>query len=437
MSTFSTTEASAPPPLVESFRRAPWFVLLFVGLWPWPGIAEGVLSLGAVVAIAMLLRRRFSGGARLMTGEAWAMTTAVFLAYWLPQLVSAWDAVNLQRVVREVVADLRYLPFLWLVAMAVADARGRRITLVGIAIIALVWTIDGLVQALTGLSLGGVSNPDRLSGIFGQYNLKIGLVLASLSPFVLVMATRRFGVAGWALVAVGLVVVVVLAGARASWITLALSLLATGFWAMGVRRAVLALFAGGVLLFGSAMLFSDRFEQRIERTTAALSGDAEGMDFALSFRLPIWQTAWAMWRDNWATGVGVRGFRDAYATYAAEDDHWLQEGWVGAFHAHQIVLELLSETGLFGLLCWLVAAAMMFRAWRWASPEARRAARIPALALGLTVFPLNTHLAFYSTFWGGLTLLLAALFVGCLSAAKHGDPDEAVSTPEARPADGA
>ena len=42
--------------------------------------------------------------------------------------------------------------------------------------------------------------------------------------------------------------------------------------------------------------------------------------------------------------------------------------------------------------------------------------KAPALALFVTVFPLNTHLAFYSTFWGGLTLLLAALFAGSLLA---------------------
>ena len=38
------------------------------------------------------------------------------------------------------------------------------------------------------------------------------------------------------------------------------------------------------------------------------------------------------------------------------------------------------------------------------------------LALAATVFPFNTHLAFYSTFWGGLTLLLAALYAGSLLA---------------------
>ncbi len=36
------------------------------------------------------------------------------------------------------------------------------------------------------------------------------------------------------------------------------------------------------------------------------------------------------------------------------------------------------------------------------------------VALLVTVFPLNTHLAFYSSFWGGLTLMLAALYAGAL-----------------------
>lgn len=420
MTSLSTpAEAGAPAPIVKTFRWAPWWVLAQVALWPAPGVAEGVLTLGAIAAIVMLLLQRFRGGARLLSGEAWALTTAMFLAYWLPQLFSAWDAVNLTRVMREVIVDLRYLPFLWLVAMAVADARGRRITITGVGVIALVWLADGLLQASTGYSLGGASYADRLSGIFGAGNLKLGLVMASLSPFALMLAAHRFGVAGWALVGAGLVVVVLLAGARASWLTLAISLLVTGVWVMGIQRALVAMMLGGVVLVGSSMMFSERLEQRLERTQAALSGDAEGVDFALSGRVPIWRTAWAMARDNWVTGVGVRGFRDAYGSYAAENDPWMQDGWNGAFHAHQIVLELLSETGSVGLLLWGVAAIMALRARRWASVEARRAARVPGLALVVTVFPLNTHLAFYSTFWGGLTLLLAALYVGSLAAAKH------------------
>ena len=41
---------------------------------------------------------------------------------------------------REAVVDLRYLPFLWLVAAAVANERGRRTTFGGLAVIVAVWT---------------------------------------------------------------------------------------------------------------------------------------------------------------------------------------------------------------------------------------------------------------------------------------------------------
>ncbi len=36
------------------------------------------------------------------------------------------------------------------------------------------------------------------------------------------------------------------------------------------------------------------------------------------------------------------------------------------------------------------------------------------LALAVSVLPLNTHLAAYSTFWGSVLLLLAALYAGSL-----------------------
>ena len=57
--------------------------------------------------------------------------------------------------------------------------------------------------------------------------------------------------------------------------------------------------------------------------------------------------------------------------------------------------------------------------------EARTRAAIPAIALAVTVFPLNTHLAFYSSFWGGLALLLTALYAGALFGEDEQAPDAA------------
>jgi O-antigen ligase len=405
------------PEAAPGFRWAPGFILAFVALLPFRGLAETVLSLGSLLAMGLLLRQRFQGGTSLLSREAWALTTALFFAYWLPELFSSVDAVDAGRALSESLLDLRYLPFLWLVAIAVANERGRRLTFVGLAVIAGAWTLDGLVQAVTGWSLGGAATADRLSGIFGADNLKLGLVLASLAPFPLQESARRFGLLGWTLAGLALGAVVLLAGARAAWATLALVLVISGWQQFGARRALVVLGLGGVLVLGLAIGFSDKLQERIERTGAALTGDSQGVDHALSGRLPIWKTAVNMAVAHPINGIGVRGFREAYRTYADPGDPWLVDREHGAgYHAHQIVLEVVSETGLLGLFLWLTGVALAIRAWATSPPTARERARAPALALLATVFPLNTHLAFYSTFWGGLTLLLAALYAGSLLA---------------------
>ncbi len=407
---------NASPPTEASLRWAPWWVLAFVALWPLPGAAELMLSLGALAALAVLALSRFRDGHVLLTGEAWALTTVLFLSYWLPEVFSSVGAVNGPRAMRESLLDLRYLPFLWLVAIAVASERGRRRTFAGLAIIVTFWLVDALVQAATGWSLGGPATADRLSGVFGADNLKLGLVVASLSPFPLTVAARRFGLLGWSLLALMLVVVVLLAGARASWLTLCLVLVISGWQQFGSKRALMLLALGAVMVFGLSLALSDKLQDRVERTEAMLTGDRQDLNHALSGRLPIWSTAWRMAMANPINGVGVRGFRNAYPDYALPGDPWLADEHGAGYHAHQIVLEILSETGVLGLLLWLCGVAMAVRAWSVAAPSARARASAPALALLVTVFPLNTHLAFYSTFWGGLTLLLAALFAGSLLA---------------------
>ncbi len=415
------------------WRWAPAWVLAFVALWPAPGYAEAILVLGALAGIVRLFQARFRGGSALLSGPAWALTTVLFVAYWLPEALSTLDAMDRSRALREAAVDLRYLPFLWIVASAVASEAGRRRTFGGLAIIVAVWTADALLEALTDTSplfwgiehikqaISGhgmctaaeVAALDRLSGVLGPCNLKLGIVLASLSPFALDAAERRFGRIGWLVAASLIGLVVLLAGSRAAWLTYGLVLLWSGWRLLGWKR-LLGVFALGAVLLACAALFSPSVAERLDRSTAALTGDAEGVDHALSGRSRIWSAALCMARAHPVNGVGARGFRDAFAPCDHQSGQIAAWGTGPALHAHQIVLEVLSETGLVGLLLWLAGAAMAWRAWRYAEPAAREHARPAMLALVVTVFPLNTHLAAYSTFWGGVLLLLAALYAGSL-----------------------
>ena len=240
-------------------------------------------------------------------------------------------------------------------------------------------------------------------------------MLASLSPFALYAIGRRFGSAGWGIAAAVTGLVVLLAGSRASWLAYALVLLFSGWRLLGWKR-LLGVFVLGVLTLVALGMVSTQVRDRIERTTRVVDTQGNGMDVALSGRTRIWEAAACMVSEHPFNGVGARGFREAYPD--CDPDPGTAPAWGDgpALHAHQIVLEVASETGLLGLLLWLAGAALAWRAWRYASVQARERARPAMLALAVTVFPLNTHLAFYSTFWGGLSLLLAALFAGSLLA---------------------
>lgn len=348
----------------------------------------------------------------------------LWACYFAAALISAFDAVNLSKSWSTVAAFLRFAPFGFYVSFAVRrESRVRAICFAAGVIVAL-WALDAWVQALTGWSLGGHADPQRVSGIFGAGNLKLGPVLASLSPFVLWSGRERFGRTGLIIAWLFLLGPILLAGSRAAWLTYAL--VTTAFlwreartplrfaaWVLGA--CVIAGFAIGI-----AWKTSPRFDTRVDRTLLALNGSPQAVDTAASGRLEIWRTASRMYADHPINGVGVRGFRYAYPAYAQTGDRFLSVEACGvgegACHPHQIVLEVLDDTGAIGLILWLVGLAFALRAWRGVSPEARRRAWPATIALAATLFPLNTHLAFYSAWWGLLFWWLLSLWCAALYA---------------------
>lgn len=397
-----------------------WLLLAVPALLPLSRGAEVPVLLGGLLALFWWLSGRL-----VLPRAGLQMALVGFAAYWLAQTLSVIGAVMPQRVLQESLLDLRYLPWLLFAVATLADAERARRVLLGLAVIIGFWTLDGLLQAVSGWSLGGAATADRLSGVFGADDLKLGPTLASFAPFLLLPAASRFGWRGLAVAALAVGLVVLLAGARAGWVSYGLVLgwllwrQAGGRWrgAAALGSAALA----GLLIMLVAAQLSPRFEERLARTSAALSGDSQGIDHALSFRLPIWNAAWDMFLANPVTGVGVRGYRHAYAEHVPDDDIWLLQDGSGAFHAHQIVLELLSETGAMGLLLWLAAAGFAWRSWRLLDAPGRERIRPAALALVVTLFPLNTHFASYSSFWGLVLFLLLAIYAGLLGTRSELD----------------
>lgn len=409
-------------------RLASLFPVALLPLWalllllPFGRSAEFGVVLCLAGSVALLWRDPRARPPR----ARWQLFALLWACYAGAALLSAVDAVNLSKSWGTVLAALRLLP-LGFYALLVADTPARHAALQrSVALILSLWLLDAWVQALTGWSLAGAPEAERLSGLFGSDNLKLGPVLATLSPFLMLVARERWGRRGLAAAFVFVLVPVLLAGSRASWFALGLVALAL-LW-RETRRPLrfAAASAGLALCLAAAVLVagrgSDAFDARLQRTLQALEGSPGEVDFALAGRAQIWQTSVGMIEAHPINGVGVRGFRYAYAQYARPGDGFVQADGSGAAHAHQWVLEVLSETGVLGLLLWLAGIGAALRAWWRAASAQRAAAAAPGFALVAMAFPLNTHLAFYSAWWGLLFWWLIAQYCAALASP---DTDEA------------
>ncbi|TAN02850.1 MAG: O-antigen ligase family protein [Rhodanobacteraceae bacterium] len=425
--------------LVAALRSPLTPIWLVIFLLPFGRSSELGTLICMLGAIILFFRDRHAlaghAGARLLLW-LWA-------AYFGAALISSPGAVDPARSWDSVAAYIRFAPFGVYVCFAVRRESRLNALCLATGIVVALWALDAWVQALTGYSLGGPAQAQRISGIFGAGNLKLGPVLASLSPFVLWMAKRRFGRTGLIVAMLFMLVPILLAGSRAAWITYGVALLAF-FWVearspLKFAAWIVAACVVGAVAMGIAWKTSSRFDARMDRTLAVLHDTRHAINYAGSGRLDIWRVTTKMIAAHPVLGVGVRDFREAYPHYAPPNDHFVTVESCGvgegACHPHQIVLEVLSDTGAVGLALWLAGVGLAISAWRKVGPEARHRAFPVTVALAVTVFPLNTHLAFYSAWWGLLFWWLLALWC----AALHADvPDDApVKLPRMRMRDAA
>jgi len=392
---------------------------LVIALLPFGRSAE-LGTLLCLLGVIMLVARDPGAilqhpGARLLL---WLLA-----AYVAAALFSAVDAIRPGKSWGTVAATLRYVPLGLYACFAIRRERKLQALYTAVAAVLAVWCADAWLQAFTGWSLGGHPEAERVSGIFGADNLKLGPSLAVLSPFVLWVARQRWGRRGLLLAAVLVLGPVLLAGSRSAWLCYVLVLLGFAWqearspWRFSLWCAAAALLlalAGGV-----AWQTSARFQDRMARSLLVLHGTDRSVDTALSGRLDIWRVGVAMTVAHPINGVGVRDFRYAYPDFAPANDHFVVSAEAcgvgeGACHPHQLVLEILTNTGALGLALWLAAAGWAWRAWRQVGAAARARAFPASLALGVMLFPLNSHLAFYSAWWGLLFAWLLGLWCASL-----------------------
>jgi O-antigen ligase len=396
-----------------------WLAVAFIALLPFGRLAEIPLSLFAL-ALPFLLR---DAAHRARLRQVAPFLVVLFLCFWLPMVLSSIDSMAPRKSWSQTLAALRFLAAACSMAVLLAPASARWRVLRWTAFLLLFWAIDGFVQLLLGADLFGIAmHPDRLNALFVQKYQFYGPTLAMLSPLLLEYARREWAPWAWAVSFTLVLGAVLISGMRAGWLSMAV-VLCTYVLLMfqrenrELRRMMLSVPLLAVLVLSFSYFASPLFQQRIESTRAAYLDksaplDSVALDEASSNRLPIFTTAWSMYLHHPVNGVGVRAFPTAYMVYAAEDDIHIQKsgGVSGATHAHNVVLEVMADTGSIGLLGLLLGAVLALRYWWQASPAQRQDSFPFLLAVVLILFPLNSHFAIYGTYTSSLLWFLVGLW---------------------------
>jgi len=183
-----------------------------------------------------------------------------------------------------------------------------------------------------------------------------------------------------------------------------------------LRKATLSIPVFVITTIIGSYMISPLFQARIEQSLTVTQGSQAVLDEASSYRLPIFKTSLAMFKSHPVNGVGVRAFPRAYMDYAATDDYHINRslGKSGAKHAHNLVLEVMAETGSIGLLGMFIGFFLVLRFWRSMTPARRNDAFPFALALALVLFPFNSHFALYGTYMSSLIWFLFGLWAACI-----------------------
>lgn len=393
-------------------RHVELLVLLFVALLPFGESFHLPVLILLVLGVAEMRRKGIPRDRNL-----WLYAVVVVLLT-APLLISAPGAYRVDKTLLTALIFLLYATAGLHVVRRFRRGFDGRLLLYGIGAILLFWAFDALLQQFAGRNLfGWPYNGSRLTGIFHP-DMRIGVVFAHLSPF-LVAALHRYALDSgrhwiWLLL-VPVIAVILLSGSRAAWVTLLL--VALTYTALLLRQRAYRLWHIVLLLavaVGGSMLASNDLRQRVAQTTSGLSTDAKMINEASSARLAVWQGAWRLFLDAPVTGSGVEalpnlGYERGY-TYKPFG------------HAHFYALDVLLVTGVIGFAAYLAAFGIVCKK---AIDAFRRAGdAFPFwLAAAAMMFPFNLHWEFhgvrpYAMMW--LLLILAFAVTGRNSAAQRG-----------------
>ncbi len=327
-----------------------------------------------------------------------------FSVFFLPILLSIPDSLAISESLKRTLAFSRYL-FAFSFILLICKSSERMLWLArALSGLILLWSIDALIQLSFGKNILGIPYDEhRITGMFGtKYHL--GYLLAVLSPIFFEVLRRDF----WPctkkrlliLPLLGiLVAVIIISNTRAAWLCFVASFAIWSIWNIAQKNfsiKIIALLILGMSVAVGIAVQTPAVKTRMQQSAKALSGDAEGINQASSARVSLWKTALVMFKDHPVNGIGIGSSYTAYAarTYAERGDQDY------AYFPHLFTLEVMLETGLIGLVGYII----FYLALLWILIHQKIQAEWLMVA-SIATMPLNTHVSLYGSYASSLIWL--------------------------------
>ncbi|MFK8013753.1 MAG: O-antigen ligase family protein [Marinicellaceae bacterium] len=370
--------------------------ILFISvlvLLPFSRLSELPILLLSIIGLIGLFKHR----KRLINNPAFSFLSVVYACYFTMILFSATDSYWQNKTLIVGIASLRF--YLSTIALILYFKKSHCELLIKcIAGLMIFWSLDAIFQYLVGVDIIGRSSYEgRLNGIFGEQQVKLGPVLALFFPAVLITLKTHKQVFRW-FFTVAVIITIILTGTRSAWIMVLFTLMAYWFHHVKHRRFVLLFktLIATMVIVTSLWFMSPDFKNRVDRTVSAFDGSVSGLDFALANRLPIWQASVSMIQQHPINGVGAHAFRKAYPDFASDGDIWQKNGGVG-MHAHHWFLEILSDTGIIGLILFIIALIQLIKYTR--THYNQDYSWVFVIALISAFLPITSTYSIFASFW--------------------------------------
>lgn len=377
------------------------------------GIMIVLAWLGAAAIRQSEIRALLHEQARLLMAGAVLLLWVTLSMAWAPQAP---------------IGDAAFLN--WLVAAAILIVISTTLTVDRYLRFAAMALVAGVVVSVgVGLFGGGIQTANevheagRLVGGSGDPNfLAAAIVPGIILVAGLATATRSLVQRiAWTAVAAFLVVGLVASASRGGFVAALVGVLAVLVLAKRQRAWLVAFILCVVGVMGTWLSIDGAASERL--------GSLES-----NGRTELWGVAWQMWQDHPVGGVGLGGFQENSATYARDlgsrefADFLTEQPKV----VHNAYLELLAETGLPGLVLYLVVVGICVRS-AWAAARLFERAGDAAMAtlsrsVIAAIFSMLAAAFFISAQTDQFAWVLLALGPALLVAARREwHPDRAIS----------